>query len=59
MLLYCVSAGNRLADWTVTRYKKTHITVQDNIETAHLATGAPVSACIVLINNDNIFLNQK
>ena len=35
--------------------KKTHITVQDNIETTHLATGAPVGACIVLLVNGNIF----
>ena len=39
--------------------KKTHIIVQDNIDTTHLATGTPVSACIVLLTNGNIFLNQK
>ena len=27
------------------------ITVQDNIETTHLATGAPVSACVALLTN--------
>ena len=36
-----------------------HITVQDDIETTHLATGAPVSACVVLLTNGDIFLNQK
>ena len=47
------------ADWTVTRYKKTYITAQDNIETTHLTTGAPVSECVVLLFNGDIFLNQK
>ena len=29
------------------------------IETTHFATGAPVSACVVLLSNGDIFLNQK
>ena len=64
--MLCVSAGNRFkllgeqyhADWTGTRYKKTHVTVQDNIETTHLAIGTPISACTVLLSDGNIFLNQ-
>ena len=35
-------------------YKKTHVTVQDNIETTHIATGAPVGACVVLLTNGDI-----
>ena len=66
VLLCCVSAGNRLkllgesqrADMTVTRCKKTHVTVQD-IDTTHLATGTPVSICVVSLTNGDIFLNQK
>ena len=41
------------------RHKNTHVTVQDNIETTHLAIGAPVSTCVVLLNNGDTFLNQK
>ena len=35
------------------RYKKTHVTVQDNKDTTHLATGAPVpcTVCVVLLTN--------
>jgi len=38
----------------ITRYKKTQIMLQDNIETTLLATGAPVSACTVLLNTGEI-----
>ena len=33
--------------------------LQDNIETTLLAAGAPVSACVVLLNNGENLTNQK
>jgi len=33
--------------------------LQDNIEITLLATGAPVSACVVLLNNGENLANQK
>jgi len=39
--------------------KKTQVILQDNIETTLLATGAPVSACVVLLNNGENLANQK
>ena len=33
--------------------------IQDNIETTLLATGAPVSPCVVLLDNGENLVNQK
>jgi len=35
------------------------VMLQDYIETTLLATGAPVSACVVLFNNGENLANQK
>jgi len=40
-------------------YNKTQVMLQDNIETRLLATGAPVSAWLVSLNNGENLVNQK
>ena len=40
--------------WYQAQTDKTQVMPQDNIEMPLLATGAPVSACVVLLSNDEI-----
>jgi len=43
----------------ITRCKKTQVTLQANMDTVHLVTGAPVSTCVLFLTIANIFLHQK
>ena len=40
-------------------YKITQVMLQDNTEITLLATGAPVSACVVSLNNGESLMNKK